>query len=643
VIGEPEQTIRREFHGRLFSKYARVFILLVSGALLLSSLLELLFAYQEQRSALVRLQQEKAAVAATRIGQFIDETVRQIQGALPPGSASNPLSIDERRTEFLRLLRLAPAVSQIRYVNADGREREVISRFGPNAYDTLEDRSGEAGFAEALPERPYFGPVTFRSESEPYMRIALRDPSVGGGVVLADVNLKFMWDVIARSDVGSTGDAYVVDNHGILVAHPNISLVLQKTDLSTLPQVAAVLDANSDGSSHEGVAVDGTPSPMLTAHARIDSPGWWVFVDEQLGVALAPLYASVLRTVGLVVGGVLLSVLVSLLLARQMVKPIQALRIGAARLGAGELDHQIDVRTGDELEALALEFNLMAEQLQTSYAQLEDKVAERTSDLVDALHEVAAARQAAEIANQHKSEFLANMSHELRTPLFAIIGISEMMADGMFGDITAKQADYLRDVLTAGQHLLSLINDILDLTKVEAGRMELDESDFALAEVLANGVSVVREWAIREGLEVHLDVRPDVGIVRGDERKVRQVVFNLLSNAVRFTPSGGRIDVLAWSDAKPSGSVVVAVRDTGVGIAPDEQERIFDQFYQVKDSRTRGGTGLGLALSRKLIELHQGELWVDSQPGHGSTFSFRLPRHQSLAPAPAGTLLADRV
>jgi signal transduction histidine kinase len=228
-----------------------------------------------------------------------------------------------------------------------------------------------------------------------------------------------------------------------------------------------------------------------------------------------------------------------------------------------------------------------------------------------------------EVASRHKSEFLANMSHELRTPLNAIIGFSEVLADGMFGDVNDKQAEYLHDILESGRHLLSLINDILDLSKVEAGRMELDPSDVDLAAAIDNTLTLVRERAGRRGIALARAVDARVGVVRADERKVKQVLLNLLSNALKFTPEGGRIDVRAAVD---EGRVQISVADTGVGIAPADQEAIFEEFRQVGTaSRKVEGTGLGLALSRKFIELHGGRIWVSSEPGVGSTFTFTLP------------------
>jgi signal transduction histidine kinase len=241
---------------------------------------------------------------------------------------------------------------------------------------------------------------------------------------------------------------------------------------------------------------------------------------------------------------------------------------------------------------------------------------ERTNDLESKSLEL-------EVASQHKSEFLANMSHELRTPLNAIIGFSEVLSDRLFGELNEKQDEYLKDIHASGQHLLSLINDILDLSKIEAGRMELELTDFDLPTAIDNALTLVRERAGRRSIALHQAADARLGQIWGDERKIKQVLLNLLSNAIKFTPDGGWIDVRA----RPvDGSVEVSVSDTGVGVAPEDQEAIFEEFRQVGTADKKvEGTGLGLALSRKFIELHGGRIWVESQVGTGSTFTFSIP------------------
>jgi signal transduction histidine kinase len=239
------------------------------------------------------------------------------------------------------------------------------------------------------------------------------------------------------------------------------------------------------------------------------------------------------------------------------------------------------------------------------------------------LRDLEVANRQLEVASQHKSEFLANMSHELRTPLNAIIGFSEVLTDRMFGELNEKQEEYLKDIYASGTHLLSLINDILDLSKIEAGRMELELTDFDLPTALGNALTLVRERAGRRSIALHTSIDNRLGEIQGDERKIRQVVLNLLSNAIKFTPEGGRIEVAAEPKA---GLVEVSVSDTGVGIAPEDQEKVFEEFRQVGTADKKAeGTGLGLALCRKFIELQGGRIWVKSQVGAGSTFTFTVP------------------
>jgi len=229
-----------------------------------------------------------------------------------------------------------------------------------------------------------------------------------------------------------------------------------------------------------------------------------------------------------------------------------------------------------------------------------------------------------EAANRHKSEFLANVSHELRTPLNAIIGFSEVLGERMFGELNEKQAEYTEDILSSGRHLLSLINDILDLSKIEAGRMELELTKFDLPSAVENALILVRERATRHGIKLERAIDERLGDFTGDERKVKQILVNLLSNSVKFTPEGGKIHVNASLN---NGSVIISIADTGIGIAKEDQEAIFEEFRQVGTNyaQKREGTGLGLTLTRKFVEMHGGKIWVESEPGKGSTFTFTLP------------------
>jgi signal transduction histidine kinase len=299
---------------------------------------------------------------------------------------------------------------------------------------------------------------------------------------------------------------------------------------------------------------------------------------------------------------IVFAIMLGLVLSWSLIVPIRRTEARLAEIAAGDFSKHVEVPNRDELGALAGNLNRMNDELQRLYGELET-------------------------ASRHKSEFLANMSHELRTPLNAVIGFSELLQSQLVGDLNEQQLGYVDDVLDAGRHLLALINDILDLSKVEAGKMELELADVALRPTLESGLTMSAERAAKAGIVLGLFLEPDEITVRADERKLRQVVFNLLSNAVKFTPPDGRVEVSA---RLTNGVVEVAVSDTGPGIAPEDQELIFEEFRQARtDSGDRhDGTGLGLPLSRRFIELHGGRLWVESAPGNGSTFRFTLPTEQ---------------
>ena len=431
----------------LFLKYAIPLVVLVSGALVVSGLVEIYFSYQENKSALARIQHEKAAAAAIRIEQFVRELEHDLSwiAQTPWGPRGVPLGV--RRLDSLRLLRQVPAITEVSHIDPSGHEQLRVSRLAMDVIGSNTNLSRDPKFVEAMAHKTYFSAVYFRKESEPYMTIALNGPGEDSGVVAAEANLKFILDVVSNLKVGKGGYAYVVDTKGRLIAHPDISLVLQKTDLSKLPQVsaaAATLSRDFGTTVETMVGRDVRGTEVLSAHAAIKPLNWSVFVDLPIAEAFAPLYASIWRTVMLVFVGVVISILASLFLVRRMVSPIHTLRAGAARIGAGALEHRISVRSGDELQALAEEFNRMTERLQESYVGLERKVDERTRDLSEALDQQTATSEILRVISQSQTD---------AQPVFAtILASATRLCDASLGVVFQVTGDSL---YVAAHHNLS--------------------------------------------------------------------------------------------------------------------------------------------------------------------------------------------
>jgi signal transduction histidine kinase len=438
------------------------------------------------------------------------------------------------------------------------------------------------------------------------------------GFVGETLDLSAIQDLVLRTRLGTSGYVYAVDGQGAPIAYPNASAFTHRS--LHFPQVTRALASSSTGST---VGRNFRGQQVLSTWASVAPVGWKVFVEQPESAVFAPVRGKIWRTALLLAAFLAAGITLSVFLARRLVRPVKQMRTAAARIGAGAYDERIELLRRDELGGLADELNGMAASLQASVQSLEQQVDERTRELQQALAELSLKGRQLEVASEHKSEFLANMSHELRTPLNAIIGFSQVLRKRMFGEINAKQEEYLDDILSSGHHLLSLINDVLDLSKVEAGQVELEVATFSLREALERGVVMVREPAMKRGVQLSLELAPGADLVDGDERRLRQVVYNLLSNAVKFTPGGGRVVV---ASARADREVQVSVTDTGPGIASEDHERIFEEFQQTDVGvEQREGTGLGLALSKRLVELHGGRIWVESEPGHGSRFVFTLP------------------
>jgi signal transduction histidine kinase/HAMP domain-containing protein len=775
---------------RLVREYFLISVLLVGGGLTVSGLIEIYFRYQESQLHLAELQREIASGAAVKIERFVQEIHNTLKGATRSREIAPRGLTTEFRFELEKLLLIAPAVTEAVALNDKGQIQVQASRLRTVLPDGKKNFAISPAFTQAKQGKSYFGPVYFVRGSEPYMTIAVPIERFAGdviGVLQAEVNLKYIGDVISSLTIGKAGYAYVVSRSGELIAHPDISLVLQRRNVSQLESIKAAFSDKAPTTSERAlVAPNIQGKEVLTSSALVPDLGWAVIVDRPVEEAFEPVYASIFRTSMLLLVGLGLALMASLFLGRRVVRPVRLLREGVERIGNGDLGYRLDLKTGDEIEVLADEFNKMTSRLRESYANLEQKVEDRTRELSESLEQQTATSQVLsvisssptdlqpvfetilanavrlgstdygaifrldgelfqiaavhnvsqqlmtnanrtvrpsratavgrvgldkrivhipdvtldsewqppeeyrsegirtvlavpmlkedilvgaiavyrremrpftesqivllktfadqaviaienvrlfreleeknaqlEAASKHKSQFLANVSHELRTPLNSIIGFTRLVLRKIEGQIEKLQRDNLQKVLISAEHLLNLINELLDLAKIEAGRMEVYAETFKLEDIVRVATATVEPMLRNGSVRLVTEIAADLPPIKSDRDKLKQVVLNLLSNSAKFTEKG-EIKVAAWS---VNGSMKLAVSDTGIGMNQQAIKYIFEEFRQVDMSTTRkyGGTGLGLAIVKRLVNLLGGDIGVESEEGKGSKFTVTLP------------------
>ena len=592
--------------------------------------------FTQQNTSIQDKHQRLAEVLAQSIDAFMRDqtaalasTARQIQSSDPQAVAHlNDPSFEPARlnAELAAAHSAQPAVLQLYVGNLQGRavaadpSSEVGRDFSQFNYvhQVLTPGSSPATYSNVL-----------RGSGSPDVTsvvIAVPLSGAGGvaGYLAGTVDLQEVQTLSMSSQVGH-GDVVVVDSQGRVIAAPHPDWRIEARDLSSQ---AVFQQALAQG---VGVAwyTDVNGVPTVAGFATVPELHWRVWVSQPVAELRAELSPLVMGTLQWLLVAVVLALVLAFLATAWLSRPVHDLNRAAARMATGDFSTQATIRdrfAARELLGLAQTFNQMATQLSGAYQTLEEKVSQRTGELQAANQELAR-------ANKLKSEFLANISHELRTPLSAIIGFSQILLDGLDGPLSGEQQQDVAQVNKSGQSLLGLINQILDLSKIEAGKMELAAERLHLPELVAEVLESIRPLAQEKGLRIDARLPVDLATVEADPTRLRQILINLLSNAVKFTDRG-RIEI--W--AQPSGRMMrISIRDTGMGISAESQKVIFDEFVQGDGSSTRrhGGTGLGLSIVRKLVEMHGGAITVISEPGQGSTFTFTVPMWAAAPTVPA--------
>ncbi|MCZ8182889.1 MAG: ATP-binding protein [Beijerinckiaceae bacterium] len=585
----------------LLGKYIAFFIAAVGVPLIGYTLMGVWLAAQEQQASQIEIQRANTASAANRIASFLQGIEGQLRFLTHLGWDHGDAA--QHRLDALRVMKQVPAINHVAFIDKDGRERLVVSRTGVDQQDSQANRSTEPAVQTARRDSHFYGPVYFEQAGEPLMIMALSGARPEAGVILAEINITFAQDTISETRVGRQGQAYVIDRAGRVISHPDIAVVLRNTDAS---RILSLLRTQSDGAIQVAEGLAGQRAVL--SYQNIPVPDWNLVLEIPEQEAREPLIRTLWRSSAIGVLSFLAALGIASILAYRMVRPIQAISDGAARIGRGELAHRIRIEGDDELAALGNEFNVMATELERARTGLEEQVEDRTRKLQE--------------ASLAKSRFLAAASHDLRQPLHALnLLVAQLSAsDGKQPDILLRSR-----IEQAMASINGLFDNLLDVSRLEAGAVRADIRDFPLQSVFDHVEATFLQEA--KGKDLALRCRPTDLWVRSDAILLQRILFNLVSNAVRYTKRG-RVVV----GVRPRGNAVrIEVWDSGIGIPEQEQARIFEDFYQVHRSGYAGqdarneGLGLGLAIVARLASILGLDVAVCSRPGQGSCFRIVVP------------------
>ncbi len=655
----PYKAIKARLQRSIQTKMAIVLLLVGFIALSVLGILTVFLSRQEVQNEVSKRNLEVAGLVGGQFESQLKGIVSDLDIATLAFNEVNPDNQPSLLLAFRLFVRANPDMYQsLAWIDRDGMRQAYFN----GSIEQLENTTNPApinaaaqnmatdpAFVTTRNRENYFSKIIFDPETQkPSMLIAvpiLDASNTFEGTLEVSTNMDYASAIAGSVNTDGSTNAALVDETGVIFASSAPNQVGKSIRNSPLAQVL-----KGEKGVTEYNAADG--ENYLAGYSPVPGrPGWGVVVSQSASVAFSGIARLALIALAVVVVAIIIISVIAVWLSRTITQPLRELATAANRITTtGNLNEQIPITSQDEVGELSASFNGMIlalrktrQALEHWNRELEHKVEVRTKQVTRTNEKLEEINAELERVNLHKSQFLANMSHELRTPLNAIIGFSEILQDQVFGELSERQQRYVSNIVQSGRHLLDLVNDVLDLSKVEAGKMDLNWEDFSARQTVGEVIVQLGTLAARKELSISATYEPEFDIISADRGRFRQVLYNLISNAIKFTPPGGRIQVNGRIEPgleKGTQMALLEVKDSGIGISPENLECIFETFRQVDNtySRQYQGTGLGLALTRKLVEMHGGKIWAASVPENGSTFSFTIPlTHFKLLPPEPGS------